>query len=574
MSFVVQARQHRKAALACHAAVAWSCLASVPAAWAQANRADQEILRQQERERALREQQERQADVRRGGVQAAPVLLPTSEQPCFRIDRIELVGEGAPQFAWAADAANPGHDPSLGRCLGTEGVNLVMTRVQNSLIARGYITTRVLAAPQNLTTGTLQLTVVPGRLRAVKFAEGTPKRATIGNALPAKVGALLNLRDIEQGIENFKRVPTVAADIQIVPAEGEGAQPGQSDLLISWKQARRLRYGLTLDDSGSASTGKLQAGATLSVDDALNANDLFYVNVGHDAFNGGNQGTRSWTAHYDLPLGYWLIGATVSQYRYHQRVAGAFDDYVYSGSSGNAELRVSHLFYRNATVKFSGYARAWSKGSKNFIDDTEVQVQRRRTGGWEAGLTWRHFVGQATVDASLAYRRGTGAFDSLPAPEEVFGEGTSRMQIITADAQLSVPFQLGRQVLRYTGSWRAQWNRTSLTGQERFAIGGRYTVRGFDGEMSLSGDHGWLWRNDMSLELGGGQEFYAALDYGHIGGPTVPSQLSNHLMGLGLGLRGGWRGGYWDFFVGAPLNKPDGYLTAYTTAAFNLGWNF
>ena len=30
-----------------------------------------------------------------------------------------------------------------------------------------------------------------------------------------------------------------------------------------------------------------------------------------------------------------------------------------------------------------------------------------------------------------------------------------------------------------------------------FSIGGRYTVRGFDGEASLMGERGWLLRNDI-----------------------------------------------------------------------------
>lgn len=34
-----------------------------------------------------------------------------------------------------------------------------------------------------------------------------------------KSGALLNIRDMEQGLENFKRVPTVEADFKIQPAE-------------------------------------------------------------------------------------------------------------------------------------------------------------------------------------------------------------------------------------------------------------------------------------------------------------------------------------------------------------------
>ncbi|WP_342317292.1 ShlB/FhaC/HecB family hemolysin secretion/activation protein [Lysobacter sp. FW306-1B-D06B] len=550
-------------------------LAPLSLVMAQVSPDSQELLRQQERERALREQQERAPDVRLQEPAAALERLPVDESPCFRIESIRLDGEGAELFRWALKAADPKDDPATGRCLGTGAINVVMKRVQNAIIAKGFVTTRVLAAPQELKdTQTLTFTIVPGRIRAIRFADGMSPDATLWNAIPAKPGDLLNLRDIEQGIENFKRVPTAQADIQIVPADGADAQPGQSDLVITWAQQRQVRLGLSLDDSGSASTGKVQAGATLSVDHALHANDLFYVNVGHGVLNGNRKGTESWAAHYDLPYGYWLIGANASAYDYRQTVAGHSQTYVYSGSSGNADVRLSRLLYRDATSKFGAYTRAWARDSKTYIDDTEIEVQRRRAGGWEAGFTWRQFIGKATLDANAALRHGTGAFGSLQAPEELFDEGTSRMKVITADAQLNMPFQIGNQALRYTGSWRAQWNRTPLTPQDRFAIGGRYTVRGFDGEVSLTGERGWLVRNDLGLTLGGGQELYVGADYGHVGGPATAWQLGDHLAGAVVGLRGGWKGGYWDVFVGAPIDKPNGFPTAYTTTGFSLGWSF
>lgn len=549
-------------------------MAPLSPALAQAGPDTQELLRQQARERELREQQERAPDVRLASPTAAMDALPAEDSPCFRIESIRLDGEDAQAFRWALDAADPKRDPATGRCLGTQGINEVMKRVQNAIIAKGYVTTRVLAAPQDLTAGMLTLTVVPGRIRAIRFADGTSPHATLWNAVPAKPGDLLNLRDVEQALEVFKRVPTAQADIQIVPAEGPGAQPGQSDLVIAWNQPRKARLSLSLDDAGSTATGKLQAGATLSIDHALQANDLFYLNLGHDAFSGNGKQTRSWAAHYDLPFGYWLIGANASAYDYRQTVAGHSQTYVYSGSSGNADVRLSRLLYRNATRKLGVYARAWARESKTYIDDTEIEVQRRRTGGWETGLTWRQFLGTATFDASAAFRHGTGAFGSLAAPEEGFGEGTSRMKVVTADAQLAIPFQIGRQALRYTGAWHAQWNRTPLVAQDRFAIGGRYTVRGFDGEVSLTGERGWLVRNDLGLSLGGGQELYLAADYGHVGGPATAWQLGEHMAGMAIGLRGGWKGGYWDWFVGVPLDKPDGFPTAYTTTGFSLGWQF
>jgi len=243
---------------------------------------------------------------------------------------------------------------------------------------------------------------------------------------------------------------------------------------------------------------------------------------------------------------------------------------------------VDRLLLRNAKTKLGIYGRGWQRTSKNYIDDTEIEVQRRRTSGWELGLTHKQFIGAATLDATLAYRRGTGAFHALRSPEEMARawdpslplEGTSRMKLITADAQFSVPFQLGKQRLRYTAAWRAQWNRTPLSPQDRFAIGGRYTVRGFDGESSLSGERGWSLRNDLSLGIGGGQEFYVAADYGRIGGPSAQWQSGRDLAGMALGLRGGWQQLSWDGFVGSALHKPSNFPTDYTTFGFSLAWRY
>jgi hemolysin activation/secretion protein len=536
----------------------------------------QELLRQQERERVLREQQEARPDARLQPTPEASVgRLPSDETPCFVINHITLDGEDAERFGWALKAASPWDDPATGRCLGTAGVDIVMKRVQNAIIARGYVTTRILAAPQDLKHGALVLTVVPGRIHAIRFADDVQPHPALWNALPASSGDLLNLRDIEQALENFQRVPTATVDIQIAPpAEGAAAKPGESDLLISWKQRSKVRVNLTLDDSGSTSTGKLQAGATVSLDNLARLNDLFYFNAGKSVFNGSGRDTESWAAHYSVPVGQWLLGINASDYDYRQSVAGAYETYVYSGSSRNAEVRLTRMLFRNASFKTSGYARGWYRDSNNFIDDAEIDVQRRRMAGWELGLSHKHFIGSSTLDLGLAYRRGTRAFDALPAPEEAFGEGTARGRVITADAQLMVPFKLGRQPVRYTSSWRAQWNRSLLVPQDRFSIGGRYTVRGFDGEMSLTGERGWVLRNELGFALGGGQEAYLGADYGHVGGASTRWQMGDYLAGAAMGLRGGVAHAQWDVFVGSPLHKPRGFPTAYTTFGFSLSASF
>ena len=559
----------------------YSVLVIPPLAHAESAAAQKSFVeeqRQQQRESALRAQQERSVDARLPTGAATPARrLPSSEAPCSAISRLALDGELSADFAWGLEAAggDDGSDPPVGRCLGANGLDIVVARIQKAAIDRGYVTTRVLAGRQDLSVGTLTLTLIPGRIAAIRFADGPAPPTRLRNAIPAKAGDLLNLRDIEQGLENLKRLPTSDADIRIEASTAAGARPGDSDLVVTYSQKFPLRTTLSLDDSGTEGTGKTQTGLTVAWDGPLGLNDLAYVSLNHDAFNHGGQGTGGQTVHYSIPYGYWLFGVTASESSYHQSAAGPVDAVLYSGKTRNAEARLSRLVYRDQHRKTTVALRGFRRASHSVVDDTEIGVQRRVVGGLEASLNHREFIGDAMLDGTLAYRRGTGAFGALHAAEEAYGEGTSRMKLYTTDVNLNAPFTLAGQKLRYTALWRAQWNRTPLTPQDRFAIGGRYTVRGFDGETSLMGDRGWLLRNDIGVALRqSGAELYAGIDYGEVGGPSAKFLLGGHLAGGVFGLRGAIAGLNYDLFIGAPIGMPEGYRTAKVTGGISLNYAF
>ena len=527
--------------------------------------AGQQLQRQQQREEARRQQDEAAPDVRLQAPLAPLAGYPAAESPCFVINTIELEGEGARDFQWTLRAAAP----ARGRCLGSDGINVLVGQIQNALVARGYVTSRVVAASQDLQDGQLVLTLVPGKIRAVRFAGAEPGHWAA--ALPAGPGDLLNLRAIEQGLENFKRVPGAAADIRIVPAE----HPGESDLQVQWQGGRAYRFSLSADDSGSQSTGAYQGGMTLSVDNPLGFQDLFYVTLNRNLPGdspSGDYGTRGYAAHYSIPWRYWLFSAQINDYRYHQSVAGASQDYIYSGDSVNSEIKATRLVYRDAARKTTVSVRAFQRRSHNFIDDTEVEVQRRRMAGFVLGLGHREFIGRATLDVNLGWKIGTGHFGALPAPEELFGEGTARPRMFNADLALQLPLTSS---LAWSASWRGQWNRTPLVPQDRFAIGGRYTVRGFDGESSLSAERGSLLRNDLVWSIpGSDQRLYAALDVGHVSGPGAADLRGTRLSGAALGWLFAWGRLQGDVFAGAPISRPDGFRTARVTTGFNLNFNY
>lgn len=480
----------------------------------------------------------------------------------------------AEDFSWlhAAIADPQSDDTVVGQCLGAKGIELLIQRAQESLVQRGYVTTRVLASPQNLSRGTLVLAVLPGMVDAVRFKEADVAVVRLFNSVPLQQGDLLNLRDMEQALENLQRVPTAQAQITVAPASGSGTL-AHNDVVIDYHQARPWRAALTLDDSGSKGTGKFQGSATLSLDNPLHLSDLLYLTRSHDLGGGdpGPRGTRGYTVHYSLPINYWMVSAAHSAGSYFQQVPGKYLSHTYSGTSESAEIKLARLVYRDLVRKTRIGLTAWHRGSNNFINDTEVRVQRRSVGGWELGLNHTDAWGQSQWEAGLAWKRGTGDFDAIAAPEEAFNEGTSRLGLVTADMAITAP--LGGAVARgaYHVALHVQDNTTRLTPQDRIAIGGRYSVRGFDGESSLAGDRGWTLRNEWSVYLGNsGQEGFLAVDVGEVGGPSTEALPGKTLSGGVVGLRGTYKKWAYALFVGAPLHQPAGFKTDETTAGFTL----
>ncbi|WEI18143.1 ShlB/FhaC/HecB family hemolysin secretion/activation protein [Acinetobacter proteolyticus] len=542
--------------------------------------------RQQQRDDALQKQIQPEPSVQTGlekQLQHKPqlqFLKSYSEEVCFEIKKFVMIGEDARQFTFAMRPVTQGQYNLIGRCIGVQGLNQALDLIQNDLISHGYVTTRMLLPQQNIASGTIQLKVVAGKVDQIQFVEGTSKRAHKFNALPVKSGDILNVRDIEQGLENFKRVPTVEADFKIKPSE-QHTEPGYSDLELAWQQSKPYRLHLGIDDAGSDSTGKYQGTATLSLDNLLTANDLFYGSYNHDLGGGdsGKRGTDGFYLSYSIPYQYWLLNTSYSQSNYNQTVAGANQSYNYSGKSKLIGADLSRVLYRDAKRKTSASVGGWYRESQNFINDVEVEVQRRKTAGWKASLDHSEYLANATLTGNVTYKRGTGAFSAMRAPEEQFNEAYTRVGILQANASLQVPFQVGQQNLQYLAEWRMQHSNKALTPQDRFSIGNRYTVRGFDGEQTLMADNGFLVCNELSGSIAKlPMQWYSGIDYGEVSGTTAyqPNPLvGTSLLGAVVGLRGQvFKSVSYDAFVGAPLKKPEYFKTDDFTTGFSVNWMY
>lgn len=539
---------------------------------ADAAEVNEPLILQQQRQKALQQELTPSApDVRLSPSSSSYGRLSfPDEKPCFPISQVTLSGAGAlPHWIPLQRLANQ----AVNHCLGGKGINQLMSTLQNRLIDHGYVTSRVLAPSQDLNKGEIKLTVVPGKIRNVTLTPDSDKYVSLFNAFPARPGNLLDSRDIEQGLENLQRLPGVQANMEIVP----GDQPGESDILISRQQSRFWRLGASLDDSGTRSTGRYIGGLTLSLDNPFSLSDLFYLSGSHDLNKHGRSGNKNLTAHYSVPWRYGLLSLNANDYDYYQTVAGSTSDYRYSGKSRNLDAQISYVLHRSGTQKTSLTYNVNLRESKNFINDTEIGVQRRLTSAWKLGLQHRHYFEWMTLDAGASYQRGTRWFGARPAPEEYWDEATALSRIIQINAQADVPFHFAGQPFHYSLQYQRQISNTRLTPQDRFSVGGRWSVRGFDGERSLSADRGWFVRNDLGWYTPlPSQELYFGVDYGEIGGAGSDENESvgRHLAGGAIGLRGSALSTGYDFFAAIPLSKPDGFHTSPFSLGFNLNWSY
>lgn len=460
-------------------------------------------------------------------------------------------------------------DHYVGQCIGKHGLDTLTKGLQQTILSRGYITTRVLLPEQDLSTGALKFALVPGIVRHLRFADPST-RGTWKSAFPVRGGDMLNLRDLEQGLEQMKRVSSQDVDMKIEPTD----TPGESDVVVTVKRAKPWTVVASVDNSGFRATGKLQGNVSIGIDNPLGLNDVFTVGANQDLeFGDKGLGSHGFNSSYSIPWGYWTATLSGNTNTYYQQIAGANQTFISSGNSQTAGLKLQRVISRSQNDVLGVEFQLSKRFGESFIDDTTIPQQHRNNTFVEAGLTDRHYFGDAQFDGTLAYRQGINEFGATPDP---YPSGpTYRFHMAVLDANLSVPFQIARQNLRYVTTVHGQFTNKTLFYIDDLTIGSRYTVRGFDGETMLAAEKGFYWRNELQMPVGQtGQALYVGIDYGRVFGPNTAFLAGTQLAGAVIGIRGSMPARIarlsYDLFAGTPIYKPSDFPTARVTLGFQM----
>ena len=458
------------------------------------------------------------------------------------------------------------------RCIGIEGIRLLASTLQNELIIKGFITSLIDVPSQSLEHGVLNLTLTYGKIGQIAYADDVPVNKTLlWNSLPFSEDDILRLPDLEQGMANLQRLPGSSAHMQLLP----GLKHAESKIRLTRKLDKMWQIGAWLDDAGSRSTGRYQGGGALYLYDLTSLNDIIYVAAGGDVeFNQHEKGNKNSSVYYSVPFGYWNMSLYASQSEYLQQFRGQWSSNDYESKNRYYSATLSRLLSHTRSQKTSLETRVFKSLSHYYFGGEELQVMRKQNPGWEVVLRHQRYFDNAVVDASVGLQNKLRWLGSAPTPEEKAGLYDNEARIVHADLQAYMKFADTGDKFTWAPKISLQLSPDKLSTDNKFNIGSRWTVRGFDGERTLSGNQGWYWRNDFIWDTPApGQQFYTGLDIGRLQGSEEYGQ-GKVLSGAVAGVRGELISTQYDLFVGTPLYKPKGFHSQALNMGLSLQWRY
>ncbi len=415
--------------------------------------------------------------------------------------------------------------PYGNRCVGLAEINAVLRDVTHLYMDHGYVTSRAYVPQQDIRkTKILRLLIVEGTLSDIYLnGQKVAGSGSLATAFPGLIGRVVNIRDIEQGLDQMNRLQANDAKSAMLP----GPKDGTSILNIENRPGRPWHVSFSNNNMGQESTGFSRSSTSLGFDDVL---DLFsYEHSGPD-YPRGNDGRgygNSYSGSVSVPYGYSTVSLNGSWYQYESAVEGNFSMLETSGNSGQAGVGIDRVVFRDKDSITTVRSGLTYKQTNNFLLGNLIEVGSRRYTVGDIGISHsrRMFGGIWMFDAS--YDKGLGLFDAVEPGDPGAGNADPRFSKFNATVSVTQPFQAAGRQFELTSLLSGQYSPDNLLGAEQISLGGYSNVRGTR-ESVLYGNNGMFSHNEIVWRTGSNQgggaaakafgelRPYLGFDYGHI----------------------------------------------------------
>ena len=439
----------------------------------------------------------------------------------------------------------------LGQCLVAEEINALLGDLNRWYQRKGWTTTRVYAAEQDINGGELVLRVVAGRIEGYRYIDKAGDDR-LSYAFPQAPDGYLNLRDLEQGLENLNRVPSQEAKFQLHP----GKEPGTSVVVVQMTEKPRTRWTEMLDNSGNARMGHWRSNTEFAMDNLLDRNDQLALGYNRNLDRGTLGSTfEGLTANYSLSHGNHLWGASLASFRTDFTLPGINQSYLLQTRSQKAGASYEYLLTRDQSSKFSLIAGLDFTHQRSYTQGIDIESQYRRLAVAYAGIKGKQYFGNNIFDWQLRADQGTSMFNAMGS---IPGGTDPHYWSHKAQANLTVPLPDNK------GIWRSgvqlQDVQTNAPSLAQMYVGSRYNVRGYQDNSLYGATGAWL-RNELESSPLRLEQVnltpYVGYDAGHIKPNALQQVSQHHVTGMAVGLRMDWGKVKADLAYTRALSRPE-----------------
>ena len=345
----------------------------------------------------------------------------------------------------------------------------------------------------------------------------------------------------------------------------------------------RVRGGVTLDNSSIQLLGRSQLATKLALANPTGLKDQLALDLSSTPEQlSSRERSQSAGVSWNVPWRDYTLSLSVGRNRLAQKVQGPTVQFLASSQSDNVDVRLQRTVWSSRASRLGLYTALASRSAESFAGDDGTSPQRDGSTALSVGMDFRHQFSRHTLLLQLGHKRGIYRRGAQGDPPDAGRGGpTLRPRTWLLGTTFSGPLReakAGAQPVNFSSSARVQYTSRRALGVDQFAIGGPGSVRGFDGQTVLAAESGAVWRNEFitpvvlpKLPLAAA---FLALDCGRVWGPSAVALAGRYLAGLAVGLRGRAGAIAYDFGLGTPLSRPDGFRSRVVSLHTNVAFAF
>jgi hemolysin activation/secretion protein len=460
----------------------------------------QEVLRQQQQQQRDLQQiqlEQHRRQLERGSFRGAPTAPGTSDtmavdERCWLINGVRVGGVTLINRT----TLNQRITPKLSACMGANQINQVLATITELYVQAGYIASRPYLSTTPEAGQSLDILVEEGYVESIELADQSLPVA-LGGAFPGMLGKALNLRDLEQGLDQLNRLRSVDLSADIAPGSG----PGASRIILRSRTRDQSRWALNLglDNLGSASTGRDRNTFSLGLDSPLQINDSFNVSFG-GTVNQGDRYSRSASLYYAIPYGYWTWSVLASHAQYRAPFKLSTLTLYSTGTTDQLSLRADRVLWRGQGHQLSANVQLTHKAVDSYLGRAHLAIQSPTLTVAEAGLNL-FWLDSALWNLDVNYAQGLHWLGADDDAERRFNrQPKAQFRKYRASLGQWRNGRFGQQAWQWQSQINLQYSPDPLPAIEQLLATDDSAVRGFRIN-SASGASGAVWRNTLRLPL-------------------------------------------------------------------------